>query len=183
MKLNLNNEKKTILNLSLFFVGIVAVVFVVIFPTINYIKGLNLDTSNLKDYLEKKYDNSHTIKISKIKNEEIKNEITTYDSHLFYHGDELKLINILENIAADDKVNQKIDDSDLGKNTGNLIHISLTIDGDYQNLIKYIFDIEKSIYFIQIKHFHLVPFINLQDTGESKHALMNLELIIYVNKR
>ena len=182
MRLNLNNERKTIIILSLFFVIILVVIFAIILPTIQYIKDLNDDTGNLKSYLEKIHDNTHSVRISKAKIEDIKKQTADYDNYLFYHGDELKLINILETIASNNKVIQKIDNSDLGSAGSNLIHISLTLNGDYQNLLQYILDLEKSNYFIQIEHLQLSPFVNLQDSSDLNLSAMKLDLILYVSK-
>ena len=179
MKFNLNTEKKTILILTIFSVVTLAIIFGIIFPTVRYIKNLEQDTSVMREYLEKKYENTRTIRTSKKKIEEIESIVATYPNYLFYRGDELNLITSLENLANNNKVTQRIDNSNLDK-PGNIITLSLTINGDYQNIIKYLSALEKEKYYFIITNLQLSSAFN-QQNNNTNATTMNLDIILYVN--
>ncbi len=179
MKFNLNTEKKTLLILIIFSVVTLVIVFGVIFPTVKYIKNLEKDTDAMRRYLEKKYENTRTIRTSKKKIDEIQSIVSEYPNHLFYRGDELNLITSLENLANSNKVTQRIDNSNLDK-PGNIITISLTINGDYQNIIKYLSALEKEKYYFIITNLQLSSAFN-QQNNNTNATTMNLDIILYVN--
>lgn len=179
MKLNLNTEKKTVLILTIFSAVTLAIIFGIIFPTVRYIKNLEQDTSSMREYLEKKYENTRTIRTSKKKIEEIESIVATYPDYLFYRGDELNLITSLENLANNNKVTQRIDNSNLDK-PGNTITLSLTLNGDYQNIIKYLSALEKEKYYFIITNLQLSSAFN-QQNNNTNATTMNLDIILYVN--
>ncbi|EKD42950.1 MAG: hypothetical protein ACD_72C00526G0003 [uncultured bacterium] len=180
MKINLTHEKKTILILSLFALAALVIVFFIIWPTVKYIRTLDKDTSNLKEYLQKRYDSTHNLKVSKKRIEEIKTEVEKYDEFLFFKGEELKLIGLLEDLSVSNRVIQKINSSDLGKNSSNLIHISLTVSGNYNHLLKYLSDLEKIKYFVNIQRLQISPGSSPQNQ-DADLTIMNLDLLLYAN--
>lgn len=182
MRLTINNEKKTIIYLSVFFIAVLIVVFYVILPTIHYIININTDTANLRNYLEKKSDDVHALKISKTKTDEVGSTVKKYQDYLFFHGDELRLINSLENMATFNHLDQKIENSDLGKNLGNTIHISVSTRGSYFDSLHYINDLERGNYFIQIQKILIAPTQELT-AEKTDGTLMNIDLLLYVNSR
>ncbi|MFA5770922.1 MAG: hypothetical protein WC894_05515 [Patescibacteria group bacterium] len=181
MKLNLNTEKKTIIIVIFFSIITLAIIFGIIFPTIQYIKNLEKETTGLREYLENKYENTRAIRTSKKKIEEIESIVTKYPDYLFYHGDELKLITSLENLANNNHVIQRIDNSNLDK-LGDTLNLSLTLNGDYQNIIKYLSSLEKENYYFIITNLQLSSAFNQQNNNLNA-TIMNLDLILYVNKR
>lgn len=179
MKLNLNTERKTIIKLSIFSVITLTIIFGVIFPTIRYIRNLEQDTTGLREYLEKKYENTKTIRTSKKKIEEIESVVAKYPDFLFYQGDELKLITSLENLANNNQVTQKIDNSNLDK-LGDTVTLSLTINGDYQNTLKYLAALERENYYFIITNLQFASAFSPQNNNPNA-TIMNLDLILYVN--
>ena len=182
MSLKLNIEKRTILILTVFSALILIIVFVVIVPTISYIKDLNLQTNDLRQYLEKKYENSHSLLNSKQKIETIKNATAEYENYLFFKGDELKLITQLEDLSAHYQITQKISSSDLDKTLSNSIHISLVLNGDYQNMLQYLNALEKQNYFIHIENLQFSPGFSLISNNQEA-TILNLDLVLYASKR
>ncbi|MCX6779625.1 MAG: hypothetical protein NT034_00370 [Candidatus Magasanikbacteria bacterium] len=181
MKINLSIEKRTILVLTLFFLSTVIIIMAIIFPTINFIKNLSDDTGNLRKYLDDKYEANHSLLNYKQKIEEDSAAITEYKSYLFFKGEELQLITKLENLAEQYKLNQKINNTDLDK-PGNTIHISLTLTGNYANLLQYLLALEKDVYFMQVKSLHLSPGFSTP-TDDPQAAILNLDLVLYAAKQ
>lgn len=180
MKLNLSLEKKTLLILALFLIGTIIIVSILILPTINYIKNLSSDTGNLREYLDKKYETNHSLLNYKQRIEEYRSSIEEYKNYIFFKGDELQLITKLENLSDNYGVNQKINNTDLDK-PGDTVHISLTITGNYVNLLQYLSALEKQVYFLKIKNLHLSPgFSNPTDNPQA--AILNLDLVLYAAK-
>jgi Tfp pilus assembly protein PilO len=179
MKIHLNTEKKTLITLSIFSIVTMAIIFGIIFPTFKYIQNLEEETGQLREYLEKKYENTRTIRTSKKKIDEIESIVSHYPNFLFYRGDELKLITSLENLANSNKVTQKIDNSNLDK-FGDYINLSLTINGDYQNILKYLAALESGNYYFTITNLQLSSAFSPQNNNANA-TIMNLDLILYVN--
>lgn len=180
MKLKLNTEKKTLIILAFFSVVTLAVIFGVIFPTIKYIKNLEQDTNVLREYLEKKYENTRAIRTSKKKIEEIESIVAKYPDYLFYRGNELELITSLENLANNNHVTQKLVNSNLDK-LGDMVNLSITIDGDYQNILKYLSALEKERFYFTITNLQFSSAFSTQNNNPSA-TTMNLDLILYVNQ-
>ncbi|MFA6548114.1 MAG: hypothetical protein WCT11_04205 [Candidatus Magasanikbacteria bacterium] len=178
--MKLNTEKKTLIILAFFSITTLIVIFGVIFPTIRYIKNLEQETNVLREYLEKKYENTKAIRTSKKKIEEIESIVAKYPDYLFYHGDELKLITSLENLANNNHVTQKLVNSNLDK-LGETVNLSLTIDGDYQNIIKYLSALEKESFYFTITNLQISSAFNQQNNNLNA-TTMNLDLILYVNQ-
>ncbi len=181
MKFNLSLERRTIIILALFLLSTTVVIVLLFLPTVRYIKNISDDTGKLREYLNKKYESSHSLLNYKQRIEENKAAIEEYKDYLFFKGDELQLITKLENLADTYQVNQKINNTDLDK-PGNTLHISLTVTGNYQNLLQYLLALEKQIYFLQVKTVHFSPgFSTPADNPQA--AILNLDLVLYAAKR
>ncbi|MFA6424284.1 MAG: hypothetical protein WCV83_03160 [Candidatus Magasanikbacteria bacterium] len=181
MKLNLNTEKRTLIILAVFTVITLTIIFGIIFPTIRYIRNLEEETNSLRVYLEKKYENTRNIRTSKKKIDEIESIVAQYPDLLFYRGDELKLITSLERLASNNKVIQKINSSNLDK-PGETVNFSLTLSGDYQNILKYLSSIEKEDFYFTITNLQISSAFSTQNNNPSA-TIMNLDLLLYVNER
>jgi len=179
--MKINHEKKVIIIVVIISLATLAVIFGIIWPTINYIKNLERDTTSLRSYLEKKYEHTKNIRTSKQQIEEIGTTVNQYSDYLFFHGDELRLITLLENLAAKNKVTQKIDNSNLDKITGDTVNISITLTGDYTNILEYLYSLEKENYFLNVEHLQISSAYSPQNNN-SDATIMNLDLTLYVNK-
>ena len=181
MNWKLNIERRTILILTLFVIMIAVILFVLILPTINYIKTLNTQTYDLRQYLEKKYESNHSLLNSKQKIEEIKVASADYENYIFFKGDELKLITQLESLSSLYQITQKIDSTDLDKPLNNSIHISLVLNGNYQNLLQYLTALEKQNYFVNIENLQFSPGFSLANNN-TEASVLNLDLVLYATK-
>lgn len=149
--MRLNIEKQTIVTVGVFSGVILLILLGVIIPTAQYIKRLNDETTELKNYLERKYETTAHLRSSIKKIEEIKLTVDEYSQYFFRPGDELLLITALENIANKNKVTQKIENSNLDQKSSDLIKVSLLISGDYEKTLGYLSDLEKLNYFLNIE--------------------------------
>ncbi len=180
MKFNI--ERKTILILIIFFTGTLLVLFGIMFPTISYISNVNKETIQLREYLEKRYEYTQAIRSSKKMIAEMSSVVTKYQNYLFFKGDELRLITILENLAATNNITQKIDSSNLDSIQGDSVNISLSLNGDYENIIKYLAALEKKEYFININMLRISSAYTIQNNNP-KATIMNLDLTLYANTK
>lgn len=164
----------------IFFLTTTSVIIAVFLPTIRYIQNLSDETGSLREYLNKKYETNHSLLNFRQKIQEDKAAVEEYKNYLFFKGDELLLITKLENLSDQFQVNQKINSTDLDK-PGDTIHISMTVVGNYLNLLEYLLAIEKQVYFLHIKNLHLSPGFSVP-TDNPQAAILNLDLVLYAAK-
>lgn len=173
-------EKKTFFTVGLFSIITLIIIAAIIWPTVSYITRLNQDTADLRMYLEKKYESTKNFRTNIKRVEEIKNEIIDYPDYSFKPGDELALITSLENIAAEEKVSQKIISSNLDKITNNQVNIQLSTAGSYQQNLNYLNRLEKMGYFINLEEINFTPIINVNSTNStSTPTNLDLKMSIY----
>lgn len=177
MKLNL--EKRTIGIVIIFAIFCAIIIFGIILPAVYKIRELNKQTAQIRAYLEQKYENTRSMRASKQKIEDIKILAEQYPNFLFKTGNELALITALEDIAAKNKIKQKIENSNLDKITNQQITISLNIEGSYFNVLNYLADIENFDYFVNVRQFNFTPSTGAVD--KNSPASMRLELSLFVN--
>lgn len=176
--IQLNPEKRALASV----VGaaaLVALTIGIIWPTVGYISKINRETYDLRVYLEKKYENVSRLKNSVKKIDEIKAEAAAFPQYLFHSGDELKLITILENLATENKMGQRVESSNLDKITDSLVRFSLVVTGDYQNFFRYLRGLEKLGLFLNVERLYLVPTNNRDEASRDVSAQINFTL--YVN--
>jgi len=175
-------EKKMMISVGVLAVLALTISAVIIWPTVQKIRGMNRDTENLLRYLETKYENAKNLRSSLKKARDIKEEVLGFESHIFRKGDELKLITDLENIASQNGLTQKIENSNLDNITGQQAEISLLISGDYQKILKYLADLENNNYFININKISLTPIFDRTSNNIGRDANLHISIGIYVNK-
>ena len=166
------------------FIGIGALLIIIIIgtilvPTTNYIRQADKDTFQLRQYLEKKYERSRSARASSKEIGLIKDEIPKFDQYIFHAGDELRLITLLEDIAADDDVTQKIGTNNLDHITNQHAEISLTLTGSYKNVLTYLADLEKLPYFITITHLSWSAAADQTNSNKSFVSL-SIDFTLYV---
>lgn len=175
----LNFEKKVISHVLFFCAIITGIGIIVVWPTVIYIQNLNRDTYELRVYMEKKYESSKNMRISQQKTAKIKEEVQNFPKITFKNTDQLELITTLENLANQNNITQKIDNLNIDPKT-NWLTMSLTTTGLYENSWKYLVDLEKINYFLQIDKFTFSPIFERME--QSSSTKMFLELKLYVNE-
>lgn len=178
--MRLNFEKKVIIHVLFFVAVIIIIAGAIIWPTVNYIHTLNRETYDLRIYLEKRYESTKNIRYSRQKAEEIKNEVNDFSSMIFTAANQLNLITTLENIAARHDITQKIDNLNLDQAAHQLI-LSLNIEGEYLDSLRYLTDLEKINYFLQVEKLAWTPVFDRNEQNSSTKIKMYLGLKLYVN--
>lgn len=178
----LSQTKKMIAYVSLFFALFLAISLGIMLPTLLKIKKTAEESYKLRLLLEQKYEQSIRSRVTKQRLNEIKQNITDFDAYIFKAGDELRLITFLESLAATHALNQTISDSSLDKiGADQMAAISLSLNGEYQNILRYISDLEASTYFLNIEQMQLKPIFG-KNGDLSKLASLELTTKLYVNK-
>lgn len=180
--MTLNSGQKIIISVVTLALLTVTILVLIIIPTISNIKETANEIYELRTYLEKKYQDSLKTRLTKKKLEQIKQNSTDLPVHLFNVKDALKLIQILETTANNNKVEQKINYSNLDKiKPQTKVEIDLTISGQYLNILNYIQAIETMTYFANIENIRLTP--NYDSRGQTtNNANANLIIGIYVSQ-
>ncbi|MFA5061604.1 MAG: hypothetical protein WC526_00440 [Patescibacteria group bacterium] len=179
MKLDLT--KRTILKVGILALAVLIIAFGIFWPTTYYIQKINDQTSQLRAFLEEKYQQTLRSRVTRKRLTEIKSTLPDLQSHIFKKGNELQLITYLENLSAKHKLTQAINNSDLDKITNNKITIAMTLSGDYLNILNYTTDLESSIYFLNIEQFQITPVFTRNGDLTSQVSL-NLTLGMYVSQ-
>lgn len=173
--------KKIIFNVGVLSLLVLVIVLGVFVPTLTYIKKTSDESYKLRLFLEQKYEQSLRSRITRKKLEKIKISAINFNPFLFKSGDELKLINYLENLSAKHNITQKINNSTLDAVGSNRVTtISMGLNGNYTDILKYMAELEASNYFIYVNQMQALP--TYSRTGENS-SITNLSLTIelYVN--
>lgn len=172
-------EKKIIVTI-LSFMGLAILILIgVIWPTVRYIKELDRDTYNLRVTLERKNEKVMNYRRTSKQLDKIKAELPRLEDHIFYSGQELKLITTLEGLATKNSVTQKITNSNVDSITNNKIQASLNISGPYHKVLAYVNDLEQLPYFINIIKFSIAP-LGERGAANIETANLNLDISLYV---
>jgi len=176
--MKLDVEKKLIITVGIFLIVASVVAITIVAPTVKQINDINRDTKQLRIYMEKKHENIMGIRQTKIKAEEVKEEVFSFINYFYYPERELKLITELEGVSAKNQIEQKINNYVV---EGQTVKLSLSTTGDYQNSINYLNELENLNYFLKIDFLHL----NQEQNRNDKKPItkMNLELSLYVNTK
>jgi len=177
--MHLNFEKKLIVVVVVFCAIIILIGVAIIWPVTIYINNLNRDTYELRVYMEKRYENARNIRYTKQKTAEIKDEVQNFPQLSFKASDQLALITTLENVASQNKISQQIENLNLDPKT-KFLTLSLSTTGEYNNSWRYLADLEKINYFLQIDKLSFSPIYNRTEQSSSTKMLLNLKL--YVNE-
>ncbi len=178
--IKLSIEKRVIL--FVVFLGFITslIIIGVIIPTIQAIQETKDQTYALRLFLEKRYERASHLKASAKKITEIKTATEHFPEHIFKHGDELRLITMLENTATDAGVDQKITASNMD-NLGPFdheLHLTLTITGTYTRVLSYLINLEKGLYFFNVQRLTMTP--RTEATAPANLVNLQLDLNLYV---
>ncbi len=165
--------------LSLVVLALILGVFV---PALSYIKKTSDESYKLRVFLEQKYEQSLRSRITKKKLAEIKSSMADFYPFLFKSGDELRLITFLESLSAKHNITQTIGNSSLDKiGATRIAGISMNLNGNYTDILKYLAELEASDYFIYANQLQFTPAYTRN--GEITPATgLSLTIELYVNQ-
>jgi len=173
--------KREILKILLLVFVLAAILAGMLWPAVINIISTAGDTVDLRGYIEQKYDQSIVSRVTKRKIADINREYPNLSRHLFRKGDELKLITYLESMALVNNLTQTINSSNIDKIADNKVLLSLNLTGDYDNILKYLVDLESSDYLLNIEKFQLTPVFN-RSGQNMEDANLYLTLGLYVSR-
>ncbi len=176
--MKLTFEKRIIITLAILFLCMVALVVGLIIPAIKYIKSADSDTYNLRLYLEKRHERSISFRTAVQRYEKVKDQTADYAAYVFHRGQELDVIKALENIAGQNKVQQKIISSNLDKPANQKITVALSISGNYTDVLNYLVDLESLKIFLTTNRIQLAKGTDPDTRAET--TILNLDLSLYV---
>ncbi len=178
----LDTTKKTIIQVSVIAFLFFGTTFGILTPTLINIRKTSRESLKLRLHLEQKYQDSLNSRITRKKLNEIKNAVTNFENFIFKSGDELRLITFLENSATKHNITPAITSSNLDKiSNSHLAIISMNLKGDYNNILKYITELETSNYFIQIKQLQITPMFS-KDGKTTLVVNLTITTELYVNE-
>ena len=180
--MHLDLTKKTIILVGGLSLLAIIIIFGVAVPTLKNIKKTADNSYKLRLLLEQKYQQSLRSHITRKKLEEIKISSANFYPFLFKSSDNLKLITFLETLSAKHNITQTITNSTLDKiSNTNVVSISINLRGNYNDIIKYIAEMETSDYFIYINQLQFTPVYTRNDETTSVTNL-NMTIELYVNQ-
>ncbi len=179
--MRLNFENKTKLIALAFALTVGAIIAGTIFPAARDIRNINRATLDLKTYLEKKYENALDLRQSAKQIDEIRIHAADFSAALYHRGDELKLITFLENAAAKNNLTQTIQAPNLDKPEEQIVRFSLSLNGQYNDALNYLTDLETAPYFLTIRRLQISNAGN-KVVGKTiiKNVSMDIDLQLYV---
>ncbi|MFC1612945.1 hypothetical protein ACFL23_01300 [Patescibacteria group bacterium] len=169
----MNFKKNIILFLVISFAGLLAIIFFVILPTTKKIKDISKKIYDLRIDVEKKYVSGQNLRHTIKKFKEFKKSSLNLSNIYVEKNQELKFIESLENIALNNDLKQKInikeaiiseDNPNIGIKNIQTMNLNVSLEGDYTNILKFLYDIRKLSYCINIESIIITKFDNIRDS-------------------
>lgn len=180
--MRLNITKRTIIIISLFFILVLIIIGLIIFPSIRAIIKTENDLQQLHLFLERRYRKVAAVHTALTKVKDIKATMTKYSQYVFKRGDELTLITDLETLANQHGVTEAITHSNLDNSASGAVQIGLAVSGPYPATLRYLADLERRPYFLTLTNLQFSPLVDrAQPLAPPTQANLTLELTIYAN--
>lgn len=141
---------------------LLAVILFILYPTAGEIKETSLEIKEQKTKLEELYKKGQLFNPTKKQYEEISSELPGLSNIFIAKNQELKLITALEKIAQENNLIQKINLEEIPQNEKDKkpdpqkMSLTIKLNGDYPNLIKYLSALEALDYYININNLRIL---------------------------
>jgi Tfp pilus assembly protein PilO len=172
-------EKKILITILVLISAVGIITGGIIYPTMKYIKELDAETYQLRVTMERKNEQVMSYRFAIKQLERIKATMPDFGQHLLYTGDELKLVTMLENLATEHGVVQRMSSADAGNVVNNRIQLSLTVQGEYNKVVEYLNTIEHLPYFATFNKVSMNPYRD-KNSPDLNSVNMNLDISLYV---
>lgn len=180
--MRLNIAKRTLIIIGFFSLLALAIIGLIIYPSIRAIKDAEHDLEQLHLFLERRYRKVAAVHTALTKVREIKTTVAEFPQYLFKHGDELTLITDLETLANQRGVTETVVRSNLDSGASAAVVISLSVSGDYVETLRYLADLERLPYFLTITRFQMSPIVDrAAPLASPTQATLTIELTIYAS--
>jgi Tfp pilus assembly protein PilO len=148
-------KKKIVIFLSAVITANLFIVYLIIIPTINEIKKISQSIYAERMDLERKYQKGQLLRETINNFEKIRLDKEKFVKSLILEGKELEFITVLEQISEKHNINQslslkKSQEKDELKGFYYVIPLEITLSGDFIDILKYLKDIEKMDYYLNI---------------------------------
>lgn len=165
-------RKKIIILVSIIAAAISAIAIFVIIPTIKNIKDISLKVNLMKIEVEKDYDSRITLRNAIGKLKKIQGATEDFMDICIKENEELTLITSLEDIAEKYSLAQEINltyakESDPAEKK-NQVGIQISLKGDYINIIRYLYDLRRMPYYINLYSVAVNKFVKDQNRPEKE---------------
>ena len=160
-------KQKNLTTIGLSLAITLAVGFLIIKPTIIYIRETRDRINNEREDLEKQYQRVIYLKKNYEKIKEIEEQLEVLDDLFLIQDQELEFITALENIAAKNNVTQKINlkKIDLNDPEQKTMPFDITITGTTQNVVTYLLKIEQLEYYINFQSISINAISNITSSS------------------
>lgn len=148
------SKNKFLLSIIIFSICFLGVFIFLIWPAWLEINSINKKISEEKIRLEKLYNTDQLSKKINDNYDKIKNDIGFLDDFILKENQELQYITALEQIAAEENVNLKINIGETKANPGqkfSTLNLSFELAGEWPNILRWISRLESIPYYTNIK--------------------------------
>lgn len=158
----LSHKQKLVFFIILFAILTVATMLYIVLPTSRDIIYLNKEVSDYKENLERKYVERFNVRKTIHDLENAKKILPTIEPLFVPKNGEIDFVESLESVADKYSLQQKLK-LESGRTGGFItpLNLTLTLDGDFQNVLNYLEELEKKELYIDFKEF----LISKQKTG------------------
>ncbi|OGY50357.1 MAG: hypothetical protein A3J59_01150 [Candidatus Buchananbacteria bacterium RIFCSPHIGHO2_02_FULL_56_16] len=149
-------QRLTILVLTIL-VGVAAVVFLIIVPTMRDIERISDDVYREIADLERKWERGQRLRETISNFEKIKAERSTLTRSFIVTGRELEFITTLEGLVADRRLTQNIQlqfEQAVSRTGYEEIPITITLEGRFNRIMQYLDDLERLPYYVTFTAFN-----------------------------
>lgn len=145
---NKMGPRQKLVYFSLFLVVVIAAAFFfVIKPAAEDMKGIKNDIKKERAELERKYLEGLNAKLISKKADRIRGDLEVLDRIFIEEDGYLDLVTSLERIAADNKVEEKLDileDSAQNKKEHRVVPVHIEVEGEFKNLLAFVYDLKRA---------------------------------------
>ncbi|TSC96079.1 MAG: Uncharacterized protein Athens101410_232 [Parcubacteria group bacterium Athens1014_10] len=169
-------KRKFFINLILMVIILSSILVFVTYPAIREIKSLSQEIYNYRLHLEKLYLKGQILKNIVEELKKVEPYIEKISKVLIGKNEELGFIVSLEKLADDNQLiqNLKIDPAQkIDSNNYKIMPVQIALQGDFTNLIKYLIELNKLDYYINIKN------LSIQKIGKTSQINIFLEANTY----
>ncbi|MFH1661719.1 MAG: type 4a pilus biogenesis protein PilO [Candidatus Falkowbacteria bacterium] len=180
----MNLKKKIIANMILLIFVICGLIFYLIIPSINNIKEMGAEIDRLINDLEDKYYKGQSIEKLDENLKKIEPDLEKLNKILVSETTEIEFITKLEEIASKNNISQQINFKKVDEKNREKIPIQLTAQGDFSDQIRYLEDLERADYYINISSLELSyssSVIRSPGKQDNEAQKKNINMIIFAD--
>ncbi|MEK7653312.1 MAG: type 4a pilus biogenesis protein PilO [Patescibacteria group bacterium] len=149
-------KNKFLINLGMIMIIVIAMIIFIIIPAFKEIIAVNREINKERVALEQKLEQGLNLKKIQIELSEIQDKLGGLDRLFVAKGQELAFVTEMENIASADGISLKIvsdfsEEPLKGEEKIKKTALQMEISGNYQNIIKFLNDLEKMPYYFNVE--------------------------------